>query len=168
MKILVAEEKPMTLRFVAAICVVAVFIFRLTSPHGVLAAPPGDACSLLTSAQVSEALGISVKNGERLVPTSPTMCGWAAPGGPLNAKHVVAAIITLESFNREKTPVQSIVKTQASGLGDDAHYITTPGFGTGLSVRKGGFAFKVRVYGFSDDELKQKERALAQEVLAKL
>ena len=156
-------------RLIAAIFLsTLLFAFGFAGPYAVLAAPTSDACSLLTSAQVSESLGISVNSGQRLVATSPTMCGWAAPGGPLGAKHVVATIITLDTFSREKTPVPGIVKIQATGVGDDAHYITTPGFGTGLSVRKGNFAFKVRVYGFPDDVLKQKERALAQEVLAKL
>jgi hypothetical protein len=59
-------------------------------------------------------------------------------------------------------------KHRRPGLGDDAHYITTPGFGTGLSVKKGSFAFKVRVYGFSDDVVKLKEKELAQGVLTKL
>jgi hypothetical protein len=80
----------------------------------------------------------------------------------------MASIITVDMFNHEKTPLQGITETQAPGLGDDAHYMTTPGFGTGLSVKKGSFAFKIRVYGFPDDVLKQKEKALAQQVLAKL
>ncbi len=130
--------------------------------------PPTDACSLLTTSQVSEALGVSVKAGERVVPTSPKLCGWAGPGGPANAKRVVAAIITLDMFNHEKTPLQGIVETQAPGVGDDAHYMTTPGFGTGMSIKKGSFAFKIRVYGFPDDAVKQKEKELAQQALAKL
>jgi hypothetical protein len=81
---------------------------------------------------------------------------------------VVVSILTLDSFSHEKTPLKGIVETQAPGLGDDAHYMTTPGLGTGLSVKKGNFAFKIRVYGFPDETLKQKERDLAQEVLAKL
>ncbi len=85
----------------------------------------------------------------------------------MNSKRVVVSILTLDMFNHEKTPLQGLVETQAPGLGDDAHYMTTPGFGTGLSVKKGTFVFKIRVYGFPQDALKQKESALAQEVLAK-
>jgi hypothetical protein len=82
---------------------------------------------------------------------------------------VVASIITIEMFNHEKTPLRGIAETQAPGLGDDAHFMTTLGFGTGLSVKKQSFAFKIRVYGFSDDVLKAEgERELAQKVLAKL
>ena len=132
------------------------------------AAPPPDACSLLTTGKVGEVLGVAVKDGERIVPTSPIMCGWAGPGGPANSKRVVASILTLDIFNHEKTPLKGITETQAPGLGDEAHYMTTPGFGTGLSVRKGNFVFKIRVYGFPDETTKQKEKALAEQVLAKL
>jgi len=37
-----------------------------------------------------------------------------------------------------------------------------------LSIKKGSFAFKVRVYGFPPDQIKEKEKTLAQQVLAKL
>ena len=137
-------------------------------PNLAFAALPSDACSLLTTAKVSEVLGAAVKNGERIVPTSPIMCGWAGPEGPVNSKRVVASILTLDMFSHEKTPLKGIVETQAPGLGDEAHYMTTPGFGTGLSVRKGNFAFKIRVYGFPDETIKQKEKVLAEQVLAKL
>lgn len=143
-----------------------ILAFAFTSP--VRAAASDDACSLLTADQVSKVLGVSVKNGERVVPNSPKMCGWAGPGGPSNSRRVVTSIITPDMFNHEKTPLQGIVETQAPGLGDDAHYMTTPGFGTGLSVRKGNSAFKIRVYGFSDDAVKQKEKELAQAALTKL
>ena len=76
------------------------------------------------------------------------------------------AIITPQVFGNEKHPLQGIAEETATGVGDDAHYMTTPGFGTGLSVLKGGFAFKVRVYGFPVAQVKQKEQALAQQILA--
>jgi hypothetical protein len=158
----------MRIKFVNTALLSTLLVFASCSSRLAFAAPPTDACSLLTTAQVSEVLGVSLKSGERVVATSPTMCGWSGPGGPVNSKHVVASILTLDMFDHEKTPLKGIVETQAPGLGDDAHYMTTPGFGTGLSVKKRSFAFKIRVYGFSDDVLKQKEKTLAQEVLTKL
>lgn len=143
-------------------------IFACGLSDAAQAAPAADACSLLTAAEVSKALGISVKNGQRVILSSPNMCGWASPGGPTNSKRVVASIITLEMFDHEKTPLKGIDETQAPGVGDEAHYMTTPGFGTGLSVKRGSSAFKIRVYGFSDEAVKQKERELAQNALAKL
>lgn len=132
------------------------------------AATPTESCSLLTTAKISEVLGVRVQNGERIVASSPTICGWTGPGGPANSKRVVASILTLDIFSHEKTPLKGIIETQAPGLGDDAHYMTTPGFGTGLSVKKGNFAFKIRVYGFPDGATKEKEKILAQQVLAQL
>lgn len=128
-------------------------------------AAPADACTLVTPEQVSSVLGVTVGSGERVVASSPKMCGF---GGAASAKRVVVALLTLEMFAHEKTPLQGISEESVGGLGDDAHFMTTPGFGTGLSVKKGNFAFKIRVYGFPVDQIKEKERTLAQQVLAKL
>lgn len=144
---------------------VAAFVFVVGVPRVSFAAPPTDACSLVTAAQVSAALGVPIGAGERIVPSSPKLCGFGGAGA---AKRVVTAIITPEMFDHEKHPLQGIKEEQLSGVGDDAHYMTTPGFGTGLSVKKGSFAFKVRVYGFPLEQVEQKEKTLAQEILAKL
>lgn len=141
------------------------FLVAIAAPHRALAGTPTDACSLLTPAQVSAVLGVPIGQGERLVATSPKLCGFGGAGAD---KRVVLTIATAEMFDHEKHPFKGIQEEQATGLGDDAHYMTTPGFGTGLSVLKGGFVFKVRVYGFPIDEVKQKERLLAQKVLSKL
>lgn len=143
----------------------AAFVFLGAVPRAARAAPPTDACSFVSAAQVSAVLGIHVGPGERVVPSSPKLCGF---GGATAAKRVVTAIITPDMFAHEKHPLEGIKEEQAPGLGDDAHYMTTPGFGTGLSVLKGGFAFKVRVYGFPLQEVEQKEKMLAQEILAKM
>lgn len=144
---------------------VAAFVFVVGVPRVLVAAPPTDACSLVTAAQVSAALGVPIGAGERIVPSSPKLCGFGGAGA---AKRVVTAIITPDMFDHEKHPLQGIKEEQLSGFGDDAHYMTTPGFGTGLSVKKGSFAFKVRVYGFPVEQVEQKEKTLAQEILAKL
>lgn len=142
-----------------------VFAFLATTPRAALAAPPTDACSLASAAQVSAVLGIHVGPGERVVPTSPKLCGF---GEATASKRVMLAIITPDMFAHEKHPLEGIKEEQAAGVGDDAHYMTTPGFGTGLSVLKGRFAFKVRVYGFPVQQVEQKEKMLAQEILAKM
>jgi len=142
-----------------------IFMLALGASRATYAAPPTDACALLTSAQVSAVLGVSVGVGERIVPSSSTLCGYGGAGA---AKRVVVAIITVNMFTQEKTPLQGIKEEAAAGVGDEAHYMTTPGFGTGLSVKKGNFAFKVRVYGFPLEQIKTKEKTLARDVLAKL
>ena len=135
---------------------------------GARAAAPTDACALLTQAEVSAALSVAVQPGERVIASSPVSCGWAPAGGPtIGGKKVVATLMTERSFTVGKTPVRGILKEPVAGIGDDAYYITTPPFGTGLSVRKGVFCFQVRVSGFPPDKTKAIERTLAMNVLAR-
>jgi hypothetical protein len=137
------------------------------------AAPPSDACTLLTQDQVSGVLGIPVDAGHHLVPSSPSLCGWGKEGP--TGKRVVLTIYTqmgsrtpVDRFNTAKTPIQGVTKTPVSGVGDDAVSVTTPGFGTGLIFRKGDSAFDVRVYGFPLDQLQAKEKALALDIITKI
>jgi hypothetical protein len=149
----------------AALLAVSAVVVVLAVPRAAYAAPPTNACALVTPEQVSAVLGIKVGPGELVVPSSPKLCGFGSAGA---AKRVVIALITPDMFAHEKHPLQGIHEELATALGDDAHYMTTPGFGTGLSVLKGGFAFKVRVYGFPIKQIEQKETTLAREILAKL
>lgn len=134
------------------------------------AAPPTDACALLTQAQVSSVLGASVGAGQHLGANS--LCGWGQMGG----KRVVLSMYTqmgsmtpVQRFNNAKnTPVKGIIKTPVSGIGDDALYMTTPGLGTGLFFRKGSAAFDLRVYGFPLEQIKEKEKTLALNIIGKL
>lgn len=137
------------------------------------AAPPSDACSLLTQAQVSSILGMPVDAGQHLIPNSSSICGWGKTGPA--EKRVVLSIYTqighltpVDRFNAAKTPFKGVTKTPVSGVGDDAISATTPGFGTGLIFRKGDAAFDLRVYGFPLDQLNAKEKTLALDVIAKL
>ncbi len=144
--------------------------------HAMPPAPPTDACSLLSEEQVKAVLSVAVGAGQHLTPNSSVVCGWEQPGqsGSTRKRVVVSIYVPLgkrtpiDRFNAAKTPVNGIPKTPVSGVGDDALYATTPGFGTGLIFRKGDSAFDVRVYGFADDEIKAKEKTLAQDILAKL
>lgn len=148
-------------------------VFSARAAH---ATPPTDACSLLTAAQVSTALGVSVGAGEKIVPNSTAICGWEVPGQKgMSRRRVVLNIFTqigsmtpVQRFNTAKTPLQGITKVPVSGVGDDAIFATTPGLGTGLIFRKGSAAFDLRVYGVPPDQVEAKEKSLASEVLAKL
>lgn len=139
-------------------------------------AQPTDACALLTQAQVSGVLGVSVGAGQRVMPNSAALCGWEVPGDKgMDRKRVVVSIYTqighltpVDRFNHAKTPMKGITKEPVSGVGDDAVSATTPGFGTGLIFRKGASAFDVRVYGFPLDQVKAKEKTLALDVIARL
>jgi len=128
-----------------------------------------DACSLLTTAQVSAALGTAVEAGKHIIESNPRVCGWAPAGGPkVDGKKLTLTVMPLQSFENGKKPMKGIEKLPLGGVGDDAIYITTPGFGTALNVKKGSSAFQLRVGGFKPDEEKAIEKALAPQVLAKL
>ena len=144
------------------------------------AAPPTDACSLLTPAQVSEALGIAVV--AKAVDQS--ICQWSQNGNELGGKGVLLTILgpigtltPIQQFDAIKTPlpVKGITKTPVSGLGDDAVYGQTGASAPELTVKKGNSVFQIKVYGLpmkeiktKVDEIKAQEKSLAQEVLAKL
>ncbi|HLW48959.1 MAG TPA: hypothetical protein VKW09_14495 [bacterium] len=131
--------------------------------------PTGDACSLLTQAQVSAALGVSMAPGQRYLPSLPQVCAWSEPVPP-HIQRVVVTISNTVTFASEKTPTPGVTKTPVSGIGDDAYYVTAGGLGTDLHVKKGSFAFKISVGGpgFSVDQIKVMEKTLAQDVLAKV
>jgi hypothetical protein len=138
------------------------------------ATPPGDSCSLLTEAQVSGVLGVSVGAGQHVGGAS--LCGWSQPSDTSHTgKRVVldlfgpmGSLTPADRFTTAKTPVKGITKTPVGGIGDDAYFITTPGIGTGLNVKKGSSVFQIRVYGFSIDQVEAMEKTLAQDALAKL
>jgi hypothetical protein len=163
------EADVMRSKLIIAANAVAILLFAAGAPPSASAAPADDACALLTQAQVSAALGVSVGAGERVVSTSSRMCGWSPPGEAVaTSKRAVLTISSVESFTRGKAEVKGITKTPASGIGDDAYYITTPGFGTGLNVKKGTSAFQIRVYSFPLEQTKAMEKTLALQAVAKL
>ena len=60
----------------AAVALAAVF----AAPSAALAQSSSDACSLLTQAQVSSAVGAQVGAGANVMPTFKATCTWTAPG----------------------------------------------------------------------------------------
>jgi hypothetical protein len=135
----------------------------------------GDACTYLSSTGISTVLGVAIDAGQHIGPGR-ALCGWGEPNDPSHSgKHVlltlyraVGKISAVERFENGKTPIQGIAKTPVRGVGDDAYFIDTPGFGLGLNVKKGSSVFQVKVYGFSPEQIKAFEMTLAQDVLAKL
>ena len=45
--------------------------------------------------------------------------------------------MSARAFETGKTPVKGATKVAAQAVGDEAYYITTPPFGTALSVKQG-------------------------------
>src|SRR5262249_1248273 len=128
-----------------------------------------DPCALLTTAQVSDALGVTVADGTHLATSS---CQWTPAGvsAAQSKKFITLTVQDKRAFDYAKTPVPSasITKTPVTGIGDDAVFGTTKGFGTVLTVKKGDVTFAVRVQGLPEDQTQAKEKALALLILHKL
>jgi hypothetical protein len=138
-------------------------------------AAPTDACALLTPAQVSAVLGVTVGEGRRVAPANSLICEWRQASDPNTGKRVVLSIYgqlgtrtPADRFAAAKTPVKGVEKTPVTGVGDDALFSTTSGLGTGLVFKKGDSAFDLHVFGFPVEEIKAKEKTLAAEILSKL
>lgn len=131
-----------------------------------VAAAPTDACALLDATQLSALLGVALAPGRHVMPGALTSCDWAPSGTEsIDSKKVVVTLLSAQSFAFGKTPVRDAVAVAARGIGDEAYYVTTPPFGTALSVRKGGAYFQVRVGGFPPHQARTLERRLALELL---
>ena len=122
-----------------------------------------DPCSLLTMAQVSSAVGGTVKPGS---PISTTGCSWSSES-PRAVVTISFALVA--SFARLKAASSPAVQKSAmSGVGDDAFY-STLGPMTTLTVQKGNTAFVMHVYGIADPaRQKEIEKTLATTAASKL
>jgi hypothetical protein len=164
-----------------AALIVTLFILAAATAPSASAAPPDNPCSLLTQAQVSAALGVSVDPG-RLNTTALKACTWIVTGAGLKSLQVILrtaddhdknkALMSLQAGAMAKAGKDNSiipVVTPASGLGDDAYYTTT-GRSATLSVKKGSVGFNVAVFN-SDipvDQQKSLEKDLAMQILSKL
>ena len=163
------------MRIQASLTIICGMVVVLLSGSASAGREAGDACSFLSQNRIGAVLGVAIDAG-RHIGSSSALCGWGEPNDPSHSgKHVLLTIFRpvgklspIERFESGKTPVQGIEKTPVSGIGDEAYYIDTPGFGLGLNVKKGAFAFQVKVFGFSREMTKSFEDSLAQDVLAKL
>jgi hypothetical protein len=129
-----------------------------------------DPCSLLTPAQVSAALGVTVGAGQSLGAAG---CYWRGSGQAADKK-VSISILTMQGFAIGKTPVPDTEKPPVSGIGDEAYYkyFAEPRYDkikvVDLDVKKGNTAFGIGVSGFPVEESKAKAKTLALQVLPKL
>ena len=149
----------------AAFILAMSFVFGAATRVGFGA--PLDPCSLLTPAQVGDALGVAVGAGK----STGQICRWAAPGGrPGMSPALVLTLQDAKAFDFAKKPSASanLVKTPVSGVGDDAVFNTIGAITATLHVKKGDTYFELHVYGFPVDQTRKMETTLAQEVIAKL
>jgi hypothetical protein len=106
------------------------------TPH-VAQQPVADSCLVLTSAEISAALGIPVDPGKHTLATSDLMCNWPRTGAaPATEPALVLNFNSLAVFNREKAASGNVKVTPATGIGDEAFYVTSQ-LGTSLLIRKG-------------------------------
>jgi len=128
-----------------------------------VAAPPTDACALLTAAQVSSAVGTTVGEGKNMGGGFTKTCTWVSEG------MMVTLMVQQDTklFDGGKGALAASQRSLASGVGEDAYYL---GAGTSaLWVKKDAGSFKMSVYTqkLSQDQVKQAEMVLAKQVASK-
>jgi hypothetical protein len=153
-----------------AIRVIAALIICAAMTASVDAAPPtDDACSLLTTAQVSAGLGVPMGAGTYITPTFKKTCTWTATsngGGTVTLN--LQSLDQYEGGRKLASYGKSVSSTSIAGIGDDAYYSGTDKL-ISLVVKKGSVAFKVAVYAHLPlDEQRAVEKALALQVAALL
>jgi len=143
----------------------------------------GDACKLLTAAQVSSVLGVQFDEGAYTLPGNSQFCTWKEHNkSEMTAQSVQVNFLTTRQYEAPKTG--PLAKGSENGLGDEAYWARTPGIGFTLSVKKGSTYFRVQSRLISqrvahksdtpadeakwDEKQKTIERALGSEVLKKL
>jgi len=130
-----------------------------------------DACTLLTTAQVSAAVGFSVSGGTHVTPTFVRTCTWTGSNSS-GAQFVTLNLQTGTFFDGAKRQANLATAAgagvKAAGVGDDSYYLVE-GTQVALWVKKGSNAFKVAVYKqIPVDQKEGMELTLAKEVVPKL
>jgi hypothetical protein len=122
------------------------------------AARTGDACALLTPAQVGAALGVSVGAGTYVIPTFKKTCTWnATTTGSGYVTLMLQEVGGFEGKQLGQMASKNMSLMSISGVGDDAYYLAV-GDQIGLIVKKGSSAFKVAVYAHIPVESKKGRR----------
>ena len=151
-------------RLILAAALGAISAFGFAAPRAHTA--PGDACSLLTPAQIKSATGADVIPG---VAGSPKLCQWNASMAPTAVVNFVTLVLQDPNFfaNGKNVPAPAIV-TPVSGVGDDAYFVAVRDQ-VGLVVKKGSSAFKVAVYAkLPNDQKETMEKKLAMQIASQL
>ena len=148
----------------AAVCV---FGFALIFVPPRANAAPGDACSLLTPAQIKSATSADVGVGTS---GSAKLCQWNASTPATSSVKFITLLLysDTKAFEPGKHMPAPAVVTPVSGVGDDAFFLAV-GDQVGLIVKKGSGAFKIAVYAkLSVDQKESMEKALASQIVSQL
>ncbi|MGA8875751.1 MAG: hypothetical protein WCC25_16405 [Candidatus Korobacteraceae bacterium] len=152
----------MNSRFFALLALMTLLLSACHSSAQKPAAPVSDACEVLTPAEIGAVLGVSIDPGKHIPASAKVMCGWAQTGQTGEAAtKLMLHFATQPYFQKEKAASGNVTVTPASGIGDEAFYVTSE-FGTSLFVRKGDTAidFSIRDKSLPKNDLMAKERAL--------
>jgi hypothetical protein len=127
------------------------------------------ACTLLSPAQISAAVGAQVGNG---TPSTDTVCTWLVQNAENQSiKQITLTLQGLDAYNggEQVAKLSSAIKlTPASAGGDGSYYLATGGQ-VGLIVKKGNVSFKVAVYAsLPVDKMEAMELTLAKAVVPKI
>jgi hypothetical protein len=164
------EDYSMSLKTVLGVVLASILILGSAAAPSAKAPPPDDACALLTTAQVSAAAGVPMKDGQYVTPTKKETCTWLATKPAEKSTKIVTLFLEgLNIFQAGKTSsVNSIIVTPASGLGDEAYYVTIS-TNVVLNVKKGNVAFRVTVYAdLPVADKRAMEKTLAEQIVSKL
>ena len=131
---------------------------------------PTSPCSLLTSTEIDQAMGVSMGTPK---PLASKACQWRQPVKPGDAGAIVdLTIIDINGYSMGMAVAGSpkFKITPVTGVGDDAYYsATSDGKITVIRVKKGASAFAVRVWGggVPAAQAEPKELALAKLIAPK-
>lgn len=131
------------------------------------AAPPEDACALVTNVQVGAAAGAAFDAGTYVTPTFKKTCTFKASKPAAGGSNTITVFIMTQAGFDGGKKFGAAGKLTPAGLGDDSYFLET-GPQVGLAVKKGGVFLKIAVYGGGPDKEKAIEKAVAQQVLAKI
>ena len=152
-------------------CLIALCIGGVTVAVSATPVPGDDACSLITTAQVSAATNTALGDGVYMMPTFRKTCTWTASHpAPQGVKIVTVSFESLEMFaggmKAGRNP--GVSSTVVGGLGDSAYYLEAGGIAA-LHVKKGGLALKFAVYAkLPLEQVEAMETMLAAQVVPKL
>ena len=126
---------------IAFACAVALPVFTGRA----YAQDSGDSCALLTAAEVTQALGVTVLPGHRMGSSSLNVCIFAPTTkfGP-GERQIVVTVVPSAMFDVSNRAHGNAVATPATVSGAEAYFLTF-GTVTTIHVREKGKAFEVRM-----------------------
>jgi len=146
-----------------------VLVSSILPPIAAAFDPPVAPCSLFTAEQVSATLGLKALPGK---PVVATLCEWNLSGqGASDAagKKLTVGFLSASAWEQTKAlreRMKGITRTPIAALGEEAVFATSQITNT-LQVKKGNAVLDMHLYGFTPEEAKTREIALARLALGK-